>query len=130
MKNLPAIQSSGLHLVAVAAVQKSVSRYKCAKDSGIQIFDDHLGLLTMDGLDLILECTGDERILSDIISRKGPNVGVLDRQASMRLIEMAKGYRNKSTGLHTFGSLAGWRSCNKQEVPYHRLQPVVPDHRQ
>ena len=92
MKNLPAIQSSGLHLVAVAAVQKSVSRYKCVKDSGIQIFDDHLGLLTVDGLDLILECTGDERILSDIISRKGSNVGVLDRQASMRLIEMAKGF--------------------------------------
>ena len=46
----------------------------------------------MDGLDLILECTGDERVLSDIISRKRPKVGVLDRQASMRLIEMAKGY--------------------------------------
>ena len=94
MKNLPAIQSSGLHLLAVAAVPKSVSRYKCAKDSGVQIFDDHSDLLTVDGLDLILECTGDQGILSDIISRKRPNVGVLDRQASMRLIEMAKGYAN------------------------------------
>src|SRR5208283_630760 len=56
------------------------------------IFDDHNDLLAIDGLDLILECTGDQGILSDIISRKRPNVGVLDRQASMRLIEMAKGY--------------------------------------
>ncbi len=92
MKNLPAIQSSGLRLVAVADAQKSVSRYKCSKGSGIKIFDDHRDLLTIDGLDMILECTGDERVLSDIISRKPPNVGVLDRQASLRLIEMAKGY--------------------------------------
>ena len=80
IKNLPAIQSSGLRLVAVADAQKSVSRYKCSKGSGIKILDDHRDLLTIDGLDMILECTGDERVLFDIISRKPPNVGVLDEK--------------------------------------------------
>ncbi|MGA2400671.1 MAG: ATP-binding protein [Syntrophobacteraceae bacterium] len=92
MKNLPAIQSSGLRLEAIADVQKSVMCYKYAEESGIKVFDDHRGLLTIDGLDLILECTGDEHILSDIIMRKRPTVGVLDRQASIRFIEMAKSH--------------------------------------
>ncbi len=47
MKNLPAIQSSGLRLVAVADVQKSVLRHKDAEESGIKVFDDYLDLLTM-----------------------------------------------------------------------------------
>ncbi len=92
IKNLPIIRSSGLRLVAVADIQKSVSCSKYAEELGIQVFDDYRDLLTIERLDLILECTGDERTLSDIIMRKSPTVGVLDRQASMRLIEMAKGY--------------------------------------
>ena len=94
MKNLPAIQSSGLRLVAVADVQKPVLRHKNVEESGIKVFDDYLDLLTIESLDMVLECTGDERILSDISRQKRPTVGLLDRQASMRLIEMAKGYAN------------------------------------
>ena len=94
MKNLPAVQSSGMRLVAVADVQKPVSRHKNVEEAGIKVFYDYLDLLTIECLDLILECTGDEHILCDIMSRKRPTVGLLDRQASMRLIEMAKGYAN------------------------------------
>ncbi len=92
MEDLPAIQSSGMQLVAIADVEKSVSGHKYAEESGIKVFDEYRDLLTIKDLDLILECTGDEHILSDIIMKKGPTAGVLDRQASMRLIEMVKGY--------------------------------------
>ncbi len=90
IRNIPAVQASNLSLVAVADVEKSVSRRKRIEGAGIKVFDDYRSLLTMEVLDLILECTGDERILSGIIIGKQPSVGVLDRQASMRLIEMAK----------------------------------------
>jgi two-component system, NtrC family, sensor kinase len=92
LKNLHSIQSSGLRLVAVADMEKSVFCSKYAGELGVKVFEDYLDLLTLESLDLILECTGDEGILTDIISRKRPAVGVLDRVASMRLIEMAKGY--------------------------------------
>ena len=92
MKDLTAIQSSGLRVVAVADVQQSASCCKYVKGSGIKIFDDHQGLLAIESLDMILECAGDERIPFDIIRQKPPTVGLLDRQASMRLIEMAKDY--------------------------------------
>jgi two-component system, NtrC family, sensor kinase len=92
MKDLSAIQASGLRLVAIVNLQKSVWCYKYAGESGIKVFDDHQDLLRVEGLDLILEYTGDQRILSEIITGKSPTVGVLDRQASMRMIEMAKGY--------------------------------------
>ncbi len=92
LKHLPAIQSSGLRLVAIANTEKSVWVYKFMGELGITVFDDHLSLLTVESLDLIFECTGDERILHDIMERKPPSVGVLDWQASLRMFEMAKGY--------------------------------------
>ena len=92
VRDLLAIQSSGLCVVAISDVQKSVLRHKSIEGSGIKVLDDHRGLLAIEGLDLILECTGDEHILSDIIAGKRATVGVLDRQASIRLIEMAKCY--------------------------------------
>ena len=67
LKISTAIQSSGLRLVAVADIEKSVLCHKYAGELGIKVFDDYQDLLTMEGLDLILECTGDERILSEII---------------------------------------------------------------
>jgi signal transduction histidine kinase len=92
LKNLHNIQSSGLRLMAVVDMQKSVYCSTYAEELGIKVFDDYRDLLAIEPLDLILECTGEEGILTDIISRKRPAVGVLDRVASMRLIEMAKGY--------------------------------------
>ncbi|MFZ0946319.1 MAG: ATP-binding protein [Syntrophobacteraceae bacterium] len=94
MQNLSAIQASGLRLVSVVVVdaEKSVLGHEDVEESGIKVFDNPLDLLKIESLDLILECTGDERILSDFIRQKRPTVGLLDRQASMGLIEMAKGY--------------------------------------
>jgi signal transduction histidine kinase len=92
MKNLSAIQSSGLQVVAIVDVEKSALGHKNIEELGIKVFGDHLDLLRIESLDLILECTGEEHILCDIMSQKRPTVGLLDRQASMRLIEMAKGY--------------------------------------
>lgn len=91
MKDLHAIQSSGLRLVALVDTHKSAWCQKYAGELGIKVFEDHRELMT-EGLDMILECTGDERILSEIIALRPPTAGVLDLQASMRLIEMAKGY--------------------------------------
>jgi signal transduction histidine kinase len=92
IKDLSATTSSGLRLVAIAELQGSVWCQKFAGESGIALFDDHRDLLTVEGLDLILECTGEASILSDIERHKTATVGVLDRQASMRLIELAKMY--------------------------------------
>jgi signal transduction histidine kinase len=92
LKHLPAIQSSGLRLVAIANTEKSVWVYKFFGELGITVFDDHLSLLTVESLDLIFECTGDERVLHDIMERKQPDTGVMDFQASLRMFEMAKGY--------------------------------------
>ncbi len=87
MKNLRT-KSSRLRLVAVA-IGKSDSCYHHVKDIGIEIFEDYRDLLSIDHLDLILELTGDENILSDLIRRKKPNVGVVDLHASKLLFDMA-----------------------------------------
>jgi len=91
IKNLSAIQSSGLHVVAVADIERSDTCCQYATEAGVKVFEDYRDLLAIEGLDMILECTGDSRILSDLIMNKPPAVGVLDRQASMRIIGMAKG---------------------------------------
>ncbi len=86
MKNLRT-KSSRLRLVAIA-VEKSDSCYDLAEEMGVEIFEDYRDLLSIDHLDLILELTGDEDILSDLIRRKKPGVGVVDLHASMLLFDM------------------------------------------
>ena len=60
-------------------------------ESGIEFFDNYRDLLKIKGLDLVLEFTGDQSILSDIITKKPPT-WILDRQASMRIMGMSKAY--------------------------------------
>lgn len=88
MNNLRSIKSSRLRLLAIA-VEKSDFCYECAEQMGIQVFEDYRDLLAIDHLDLILELTGDDGIISDIIARKRDDVGVLDRQASILLFDVA-----------------------------------------
>ena len=90
--DLGAVASSALRLVAIADIHGSVWCQKFAGESGIALYEDHRDLLTLEGLDLILECTGEPGVLSDIQRHKTSTVGVLDREASMRLIEIAKVY--------------------------------------
>jgi signal transduction histidine kinase len=93
IEDLTAIASSGLRLIAIADVQgSSIWCQKFAGESGIALYDFPRDLLAIGDLDLILECTGDLRILADIERHKAATVGVLDRQASLRLIEIAKMY--------------------------------------
>jgi two-component system, NtrC family, sensor kinase len=81
-----------LRLLAIATTQESASCYKYAAENGIQVFNDYQELLSVEHLDLILELTGDPLILSDIIKRKRPSVGVLDREAFTQLLDIAHLY--------------------------------------
>ncbi len=86
MRNLRT-KSSRLRLVAVVT-EKSDSCYELAEEMGMDVFEDYRALLSMDHLDLILELTGNEKILSDLIRFKKPGVGIVDLQASMLLFDM------------------------------------------
>jgi two-component system NtrC family sensor kinase len=73
----------------IAAVTKSIALYKYAGEMDIELFDNYIEMLSMDHLDFILELTGDPQILSDLVKNKPPTVGILDRQASMLLLDIA-----------------------------------------
>lgn len=81
-----------LKLVAIAAVTKSVACYKYAGEMDIAIYDDYRDLVKVKHLDLVLELTGDARILSHIMLHKSSRTGVLDRQASMLFFDLAALY--------------------------------------
>ena len=92
MHNLEGMRPSGLRVVAIAMTHPSDSCCKHAIEEGIEVFDDWQDLLTVENLDMILEFTGDDEILSEIIKRKHPSVGVLDHRASVLLFDMAQLY--------------------------------------
>jgi len=73
----------------IASVTKSIACYKYAGEMDIELFDDYIDMLSMDHLDFILELTGEQQILSDLVKHKPPTVGILDRQASMLLLDIA-----------------------------------------
>jgi signal transduction histidine kinase len=92
MKTLHSMKPSGLRLVGIANIQRSSSCCKFAEEMGLEIFENCEDLLAMEYLDLVLELTGDENVLADIIMHKPAGVGVLDREASLRLMDMAQIY--------------------------------------
>ncbi|NNF99276.1 MAG: PAS domain-containing protein [Desulfobacteraceae bacterium] len=79
-----------LNLVGIAAVTKSIACYKYAGEMNLEVFDDYLDLVTMENLDLILEFTGDQGILENLIRHKRKKTGVLDRPAALLLVDIAK----------------------------------------
>jgi two-component system, NtrC family, sensor kinase len=81
-----------LKLVALALVGKSAACLKFAGEMGIPICEDYSELHAMEGLDLILEMTGQPDILAGLLSDKSPSVVVLDRQASMLFFDIARQY--------------------------------------
>jgi signal transduction histidine kinase len=91
MENIKAIQTSRLmaRLVAISPVEDCPQCFEVASGLKISLFEDYLDLLSMEHLDLILELTGSETILSEIISQKRPTVGILDHHASMLLLDVA-----------------------------------------
>lgn len=76
-------------IAGIAAVTKSIACYKYAGEMDIEIFDNYIEMLSMEHLDFILELTGEQQILSDLVKHKQPTVGILDRQASMLLLDIA-----------------------------------------
>lgn len=81
-----------LKLVGLAPTTKSIACLKFAGEAGIRICDDYMELLSMEALDLIMEMTGDARILVDLVRRKPASMGVLDLQTSMLLFDIAQQY--------------------------------------
>lgn len=79
-------------IAGIAAVTRSIACYKYAGEMEIELFDNYLEMLSMDHLDFILELTGEQQILSDLVKHKPPTVGILDRQASMLLLDIATLY--------------------------------------
>jgi len=81
-----------LKIAGIAAVSKSIACYKYAGEMDIELFDNYIELLSLDHLDFILELTGEQQILSDLVNHKQPTVGILDRQASTLLLDIATLY--------------------------------------
>ena len=81
-----------LKLVGLAPTSQSIACLKFAGEAGITICEDYLELLALKPLDLIMEMTGDTRILVDLVRRKPASLAVLDQQASMLLFDIAQQY--------------------------------------
>ena len=93
----------------IAAVTQSIALYKYAGEMDIELFDNYLDILSMDHLDFILELTGEPQILSDLVKHKPPTMGILDRQASMLLLDIATLYErvaDKATEINLATSFA------------------------
>ena len=85
-----------LQLVAIATVNKSIACSKFAGEMGIAVYDEPTDLLALEHLDLILEMTGDAQTLSHLVVNKPSSIGVLDRQASMLIFDIAGLYQQVS----------------------------------
>ncbi len=94
MRALDAVKPGRLRfrLAAIAATTKSAACNKYAGDMGIEVFEHYADLLSLEYLDLILELSGDKNILSDIVSRKPPAVGIMDEKSFEMFFEMARLY--------------------------------------
>jgi len=93
----------------IAAVTKSIACNKYAGEMDIELFDNYLEILYLDHLDFILELTGDPQILSDLVKHKPPTMGILDRHASMLLLDIASLYErvaDKATEINLATSFA------------------------
>ncbi|MBW2247036.1 MAG: PAS domain-containing protein [Deltaproteobacteria bacterium] len=98
-----------LKIAGIAAVSKSIACYKYAGEMDIELFDNYIELLSLDHLDFILELTGEQQILSDLVNHKQPTVGILDRQASTLLLDIATLYErvaDKATEINLATSFA------------------------
>jgi PAS domain S-box-containing protein len=96
-------------IAGIAAVTKSIACYKYAGEMDIELFDNYIEMLSMEHLDFILELTGEQQILSDLVKHKQPTVGILDRQASMLLLDIATLYErvaDKATEINLATSFA------------------------
>jgi PAS domain S-box-containing protein len=94
LRMLDSVHPHGLHLklMGMVPVSKDVAFNKYAGEMGVSIYYDSKDLLSNEPLDLILDLSGDTRILAQLQQHKPESVGVLDRQASMLFFDIAHQY--------------------------------------
>jgi len=75
-------------IVAVADIDPEAPGFLLAKEQGIYTTTDYHDLSTLNNLDLIIELTGKEELLKDIIQNKPPQAQVLDYTISRLISDM------------------------------------------
>jgi PAS domain S-box-containing protein len=75
-------------IVAVADIDPEAPGFVLAKEQGIQTTTDYRDLPHLNNLDLIIELTGKEELLKDIIHNKPPQAQVLDYTISRLISDM------------------------------------------
>jgi PAS domain S-box-containing protein len=75
-------------IVAVADINSEAPGFLLAKELGIYTTADYRDLPHLDELDLIIELTGKEELLDDLIRNKPPQVQVLDHTVSRLIADM------------------------------------------
>ena len=75
-------------IVAVADINPEAPGFLLAKEQGIYTTDDYRDLPHLENLDLIIELTGKEELLKDLIKNKPPQVQVLDYTISRLVGDM------------------------------------------
>jgi two-component system NtrC family sensor kinase len=107
MRDLRAVKSTHLRLklVAMATISKSVVCNKYAGETEIELFENPMDFLSIEYLDLILEFTGDSRVMAELIDSKPSSIGVLDRPTAMLFFDIARFYDQINEG-HTEINLA------------------------
>ena len=111
MKALHAVRPSHLRfkLVAMAMISGSTAGKKYAAQMGVQLFENPRDLLHLEFVDLILELTGEPAIMTELISRKPPTMGIMDRQTAMLFLDIAATFdplKENETQIHLATSFA------------------------
>ena len=75
-------------IVAVADINPEAPGFLLAKEQGIYTTTDYRDLPHLDNLDLIIELTGKEELLQDLIRNKPPQAQVLDYTTSRLISDM------------------------------------------
>jgi PAS domain S-box-containing protein len=94
LRMLDSVHPHGLHLklMGMVPISKDIAFNKYAGETGVTIYNNSVDLLAHEPLDLILDLSGDPRILAQLQKHKPESVGVLDRQASMLFFDIAHQY--------------------------------------
>ena len=94
MRMLDSVHPHGLHLklMGMVPVSNDIAFNKYAGEMGVAIYNDSIELLSNEPLDLILDLSSDPQIQAQLQKHKPESVGVLDRQASMLLFDIAHQY--------------------------------------
>jgi len=106
-----------LQLVAIATISKSIACTKFAGEMGVAVYNNPLDLLNIKDLDLIFEMSGDPQTLTDLSRNKPQAIGVLDRQASTLIFEIAGLYQQVSEQVSEISLASSFASALLEASP-------------